>query len=82
MHKRLIAALIALSITQGTQASELVTEKAKLTVSTVTSGLKHPWGMTFLPDGRLLVTERNGDMLLLSADGKTKYETADGRDGR
>ena len=72
MHKPLLAALIALSITQVTQATELVTEKAKLTVSTVTSGLKHPWGMTFLPDGRMLVTERNGGLLLLSADGKTK----------
>ncbi|RHW19351.1 PQQ-dependent sugar dehydrogenase [Sphingomonas gilva] len=31
-----------------------------------------PWAMTFLPDGRMLVTEKAGQMLLVSADGKTK----------
>ena len=31
-----------------------------------------PWAMTFLPDGRMLVTEKAGALVLLSADGKTK----------
>lgn len=31
-----------------------------------------PWAMTFLPDGRMLVTEKTGMLLLVSADGKTK----------
>lgn len=31
-----------------------------------------PWAMTFLPDGRMLVTEKAGTLLLVSADGKTK----------
>lgn len=30
-----------------------------------------PWAMTFLPDGRMLVTEKAGTMLLVSADGKS-----------
>jgi glucose/arabinose dehydrogenase len=30
-----------------------------------------PWAMTFLPDRRMLVTEKAGVMLLVSADGKT-----------
>ena len=29
-----------------------------------------PWAMTFLPDGRMLVTEKAGQLLLVSADGK------------
>jgi glucose/arabinose dehydrogenase len=27
--------------------------------------LEHPWGMAFLPDGRLLITQRAGEMLLV-----------------
>ena len=39
-------------------------------VKPVASGLEHPWGLAFLPDGRMLVTEKQGRMRLVSADGK------------
>ena len=35
-----------------------------------------PWAMTFLPDGRMLVTEKQGQMLLVSADGKDRRTIA------
>ncbi|MCH4891589.1 PQQ-dependent sugar dehydrogenase [Sphingomonas sp. SFZ2018-12] len=35
-----------------------------------------PWAMTFLPDGRMLVTEKAGQLMLVSADGKTKSVVA------
>ena len=31
----------------------------------VTGGLEHPWAMAFLPDGRMLVTERDGRLRLI-----------------
>lgn len=34
-----------------------------------------PWAMTFVPDGRLLVTERGGNLFLVSAAG-TKTQVA------
>jgi glucose/arabinose dehydrogenase len=41
------------------------TEQATVKVVTVASGLENPWAMAFLPDGRLLVTERPGRMRVL-----------------
>jgi glucose/arabinose dehydrogenase len=38
-------------------------------VVTVAEGLQNPWGMTFLPGGRMLVTERPGRLRIVTADG-------------
>ncbi|MGD8175789.1 PQQ-dependent sugar dehydrogenase [Marinimicrobium sp. ARAG 43.8] len=63
----------ALSFTAASPlAADAITvdsEKAKLSVTTITDGLSNPWGMTFLPNGDMLVTERSGDMRIVSADG-------------
>jgi len=38
-------------------------------VKILTKDLKRPWGITSLPDGRFLITEKSGDMRIASADG-------------
>ena len=47
-------------------------------VVTVTEGLVNPWGLTFLPDGRMLVTEKPGRLRIVSADGKQMSEPVAG----
>ena len=40
-----------------------------LEVQTAASGLDHPWAIAFLPDWRMLVTERPGRMRIVGKDG-------------
>ncbi len=44
--------------------------KTAMKIETFAKGLVNPWGMAFLPDGRLLVTERPGRMRLIGKDGR------------
>ncbi|OJZ13958.1 PQQ-dependent sugar dehydrogenase [Sphingobacterium sp. 40-24] len=36
----------------------------------IAEGLKSPWGITALPDGRLLISEKEGNFRIATADGK------------
>jgi len=44
------------------------TEEHAIRVEPVVRGLQHPWSLAFLPDGRMLVTERPGRLRIISAD--------------
>ncbi|HRY24132.1 MAG TPA: PQQ-dependent sugar dehydrogenase [Geminicoccaceae bacterium] len=57
------------SLGAGELPSNVASEEASFSVERVTGGLEHPWGMAFLPDGRILVTERPGRLRLIEADG-------------
>ena len=38
----------------------------------VVADFESPWAMTFLPDGRMLITEKSGTLYLVSADGQQR----------
>ena len=45
------------------------TPAVQVKATTVASGLENPWSLAFLPDGRMLVTERPGRLRIVSAAG-------------
>lgn len=40
--------------------------------TTINSSLSSPWGLAFLPDGRMLITQKSGSMVIVSAGGGSK----------
>ncbi len=73
--KRICAALawmLACTAAGGADAQtsqRMRTDKAEVVVETVAEGLQNPWGLAFLPDGGMLVTERPGRLRIVRADG-------------
>ncbi|MFL5085426.1 MAG: PQQ-dependent sugar dehydrogenase [Xanthobacteraceae bacterium] len=66
----LASAVVLLTLACPATAQTFRASAGNLQVETVTSGLSNPWGLAFLPDGRMLVTERPGRMRLVARDGK------------
>jgi aldose sugar dehydrogenase len=50
------------------QPQAIDTETGTIHVETLASGLAQPWAMAFLPDGRMLVTERPGNLRIVDRD--------------
>lgn len=50
------------------QKGQVVTDAGTIKVKKVLDSLTHPWGMAFLPDGRLLITERSGQLRIFNSD--------------
>jgi len=46
-----------------------VKTKTAIKTTVLANGLKRPWGMTVLPDGRLLITEKAGVMKIVTTSG-------------
>jgi aldose sugar dehydrogenase len=52
-------------------------QKQKFGIEKITDDLSNPWGIAFLPDGRILVTEREGEIRIIK-DGKLLDEKISG----
>ncbi len=63
-----IPPLIALA--QAPRSSTPGSMNGAVRVETVAKGLENPWALAFLPDGRILVTERPGRLRIVERDGR------------
>ena len=75
-----LAAILLLAATLSAQtAPRSATPASKAVpgrVTTYAQGLEHPWALAFLPDGRLLVTERPGRLRIVDRNGKLSQPLA------
>ncbi|WP_029583396.1 PQQ-dependent sugar dehydrogenase [Bradyrhizobium sp. URHD0069] len=65
----LAASFLIATGTRGEDTS-FASSAGQLEVQTVASGLVVPWSLAFLPDGRMLVTERPGRMRIVTTEGQ------------
>jgi aldose sugar dehydrogenase len=69
-----VAILLAVSflIATGTRGQEQAfgSSAGELEVRTIARGLANPWALAFLPDGKMLVTERPGRMRIVTTEGQ------------
>ncbi len=78
MRHLILAALVATALgaaaaphpAQAQTPARVSSSAGPLLVETAAAGLENPWGLAFLPDGRMLVTERAGRLRVVSANGQ------------
>jgi glucose/arabinose dehydrogenase len=70
--------MVSVSAVGKDPVSVALSEKQAFRVVTLVAGLENPWSMAFLPDGRMLVTERDGRMRLVSQDFKLDPQPVEG----
>lgn len=70
---RIIQSVLLLFLSQSVLANDeppvIKSQQESFRVEVLTDELEHPWGMAFLPDGRMLVTERPGRLRIVDQDG-------------
>jgi glucose/arabinose dehydrogenase len=55
----------------GQTRAPAVKTRTPLQVTEIASGFDRPWAIAFLPDGRMLVTEKPGHLRIVTAAGRS-----------
>ena len=66
----LIFAAPLVSLAQAPRSPTPAPVNGVVQAETVAKGFEHPWALAFLPDGRILVTERPGRLRIVEGDGR------------
>jgi len=73
----LAGAALALAVAPC-EAQTVRTQEYSLRVVTIVQGLEHPWALAFLPDGRMLITERPGRLRIIDRNRKLEPQPVPG----
>jgi len=65
MFRFAIASAALLALVPAVSAQTVESSAGNLTATAIAEGLDHPWALGFLPDGRMLVTERSGQLRII-----------------
>jgi glucose/arabinose dehydrogenase len=68
--RALTALLLICGVAHAAAPQIFDSQAGKLSVTEIATGLENPWSLAFLPDGRMLVSERPGRLRIVSAQGQ------------
>lgn len=54
----------------GQPRARVVRTSVPVSERVIAAGLSHPWALAFMPDGRMLVTEKSGSLRIITQEGK------------
>ncbi len=75
---RIAVGILVAALAPPATSQALQTREHAVRIVTVTSGLANPWSLAFLPDGRMLVTERAGRLRIIAKDGTLEASPVEG----
>jgi glucose/arabinose dehydrogenase len=77
-NKKILFAALLLGSSLPLATAEIIqSSHHNFRIETIVEGLSHPWALARLPDGRFLITERGGRLLLLERAGGEPVEIQD-----
>ncbi|MFN9489170.1 MAG: PQQ-dependent sugar dehydrogenase [Betaproteobacteria bacterium] len=78
--RKLLSLFCMVLLVQGAAAlgQTVKSEKHEFRVVTLVRGLQNPWSLAFLPDGRILVTEREGRLRIIGKDWRLDPKPVEG----